>query len=134
MQNLEIDDNAMARSELSDGTIPVTTTTVRTRRRRNFPSIVSSSLSSSPPRSRTTLERQCCAMLMVIFGMFISTFVVLNIARNYHPPWYYQAKSGIPLSDLLKNRPRNVTATVANVKIVIQNDTQSTGNLSMNEG
>jgi hypothetical protein len=134
MQNLEIDDDAIGRSEEENDTIPLTTTTTtRNRLRRNFPSLPLGSSFSPPLRSRTTRERQFCAMFMVILGMLVSTSVVLNIARNYHPPWYYSqgpftGGTDNPLSDLLKNRPRNATTNVDNVTTVVQNDTQSTGN------
>jgi hypothetical protein len=142
MQSLEIDDDdAIGRNDEGNEMIFLTTTATnnRNRRRQKVPSsLVSLSSSSSllPLRSRTTRERQCCAMAMIVFGVFVSTSIVFNIGRNYHPPWYYyQGKtkfSGYPLSDLLKNPATNDTATttVSNVTGVVQNNTQSPENHS----
>lgn len=128
MQSLEIDDDAIGRSDEGNETIPLTTTTNRNRRGRKAPfSLVSSlSSSSSPLRSRTTRERQCCAITLIVFGVFLSTSIVIKIGRNYHPPWYYyQGRPNvISLNDLLKNRPTNTTTTVSNATTVVQNNTQ----------
>jgi hypothetical protein len=131
MKSLEIEDDA--RIGEVDETIPLTMTDTCTGSHgpRHFPSLISPS--SLAPRSRATRERQCCAMFMVIIGMFISTSVVFNIGRNYRPPWYYQtgrSARGIPIFDLLKNSPRNATTTFSNGTIVVQNDTHSTENHS----